>query len=73
MFEILVIPSDIEDLDPSKLDFSWVATEMTENTVNFELNFNSAMYVSYQVEPDTLKVIFRDRYMFVSENSLAII
>ena len=63
--DIQVIASD--DSDRSKLEFEWETTEMTQTSVTFLLRFKDAIYVSTNEEPDYLRVIFRDPYMFVSK------
>lgn len=40
--------------------------------MRLKLTFNSAVYVSAQMEPDILEIVFRDRYLFVGLNDLAI-
>ena len=58
--------------DPQMLDFDWVTSYMDERSVRFQLKFKNAIHVSANSEPDTLRVVFRDRFMFVGVNDLAI-
>jgi len=60
------------DSNPTNLEFKWVTSDMTKRSVNFKLQFSSAIYVSSQAEPDILKVTFHDPYIFVGVNDLAI-
>lgn len=70
VLEIDVIASPYSD--PHQLEFEWVTSGMTKRSVSFQLQFKTAMYVSAQEDSDLLRVIFRDPYMFVGENDLAI-
>ena len=45
VLDLKVIGSSEESVE-SNLEFTWVATEMTERTVKFQLLFKTAMYVS---------------------------
>ena len=45
---------------------------MTEFSVRFQLYFKTAVFVSSNEEPDRIRITFRDRYMFVGVNDLAI-
>ena len=45
---------------------------MSERSVRFKLSFKTARFVSATNSPDILKVTFRDRYMFLGINDLAI-
>ena len=70
VLEINVIPNS--DQDPSLLEFTWELIEMGKNLIKFQLTFEQAVYVSSAYGPDIIQVIFRDRYMFVGTNDLAI-
>lgn len=70
MLQIDVIAS--ADQDPQKLDFEWVTSGMTKRSINFQLQFKTAMYVSAESESDLLRVVFRDPYLFIGQNDLAI-
>ena len=45
---------------------------MTERMIKFRLKFKTAMYVSANEDPDILEATFRDPYLFVSTNDVAI-
>ena len=45
---------------------------MTEHMIKFRLLFRTAMFVSANEDPDILEVTFRDPYLFVSTNDVAI-
>ena len=65
-----MIPGD--ESDPSKLTFDWKVVSMTDRKISIQIYFDSAIYVSANSEPDTLKMSFVDKYMFVSTNNLPI-
>lgn len=69
-FDIVVIPA--EGQDQRNVAFDWVVSEMTQRGIRLKLVFKDAVYVSTQMEPDFLEVVFRDRYLFVAINNLAI-
>jgi len=58
--------------DQKDLDFEWTVIEMTPRRLKFQLTFKTARYVSMQEEPDVLRIIIRDPYLFVSTSNLAI-
>ena len=70
ILDIEVIPGDFSNKD--FLKFEWKTTGMTKRAVTFQIVFQKAIHVSVNEEPDKLRVTFRDRYMFVSINDLAI-
>jgi len=45
---------------------------MTERDITFQLVFKEAIYVSAQYEPDLIQIKFRDPYLFLGTNDLAI-
>ena len=45
---------------------------MTERELTIQLSFKSALYVSSSGEPDTLKVVINDKFMFVSTQDIPI-
>lgn len=45
---------------------------MTKRSVKFQLQFDQAVYVSTKEDPEILRVTFRDPYIFVGVNNLAI-
>ena len=49
VLDLIVIGSSEESV-ANNLEFTWVATEMTERTVKFQLLFKTAMYVSAEGE-----------------------
>ena len=70
VFEVEVIPG--EESDPSTLTFDWNVVSMTDREIAIQIYFDKAVYVSANTEPDTLKLSFVDKYMFVSTNNLPI-
>ena len=68
--DIEVVPSEFSN--PEDLFFDWVTSSMTERSIRFKLSFKTARFVSAKETPDILKVTFRDRYMFLGVNDLAI-
>ena len=68
VFKVEVLPGS--DSDPMKLEFGWKVIEMTERWVSIQMYFEEAMFVSANGEPDTLKITFVDKYMFVGKNNL---
>ena len=46
---------------------------MTKRSVKFKLLFQTARYVSAYEVPDKIRITFYDRYMFVSNQELAIV
>ena len=68
--DIAIVP--YEESKPEFLEFDWSATKMTDQAVTFKLLFKTAMYVSASGEPDIIRITFRDPYMFIGENDLAI-
>ena len=68
VFTVEVIPG--KDSDPSKLDFTWSVQEMTERQILIQMNFEDALYVSANEQPDTMRVTFADKYMFVGTNNI---
>ena len=68
--DIEVVPSQFSK--PEDLFFDWVTSSMTERSIRFKLSFKTARFVSAKETPDILKVTFRDRYMFLGVNDLAI-
>lgn len=71
IFDIIARPSeDNEDEEHAKkLELDWEITEMTERTINFKIIFKTAIHVSQLAasELDIVKVIFRDRHLFLSQ------
>ena len=57
---------------PENLTFKWEVVELADRMVLLRVKFTDAMQVSAYGSPDILKVIFRDPYMFVGINNLAI-
>lgn len=45
---------------------------MTKRSVTFKLRFEQAVFVSAKEDPEILRVTFRDPYIFVGVNNLAI-
>lgn len=45
---------------------------MTKREIRFRLIFENAVHVSQRQGPDTLKVTFRDPYLFIGTNNLSI-
>ena len=68
--DIEVVSSEFSN--PEDLFFDWVTSSMTERSIRFKLSFKTARFVSAKETPDILKVTFRDRYMFLGVNDLAI-
>lgn len=58
--------------DESKLGFKWNATSMAANSITFTLEFENAVHLSAQEDPETLRILIRERRMLISENNLAI-
>ena len=56
--------------EPSNLAFDWVTSDMTDRMIRFKITFKTAMFVSTSGESDTIKVTFRDPYLFVSTNDM---
>lgn len=54
------------------LDFTWEAFQMDQQTIKFKLKFKDAVFVSATGGPDIVRFTFRDRYIFVGQNDLAI-
>ena len=61
-----------QDLRPDNLEFSWEIVDLQKRSALFKLIFRDAMQVSAYGSPDILSVTFRDPYMFVGVNNLAI-
>ena len=45
---------------------------MTERELKIQISFDTAIYISVNDEPELLKLIFNDRFMFVSIDGLPI-
>ena len=45
---------------------------MTETSIKFRMIFEKARYVSAFTDPEILRVIFRDPYIFVSKTGIPI-
>ena len=45
---------------------------MTDREIAIQIYFESAVHVSSNYEPDTLRLSFVDKYMFVATNDLPI-
>ena len=69
-FQVEVIAG--EESDPSNLDFEWDTTAMDSQSLNLQLTFKTAMYVSAYESLEVLRVTFRDRSLFISESGIAI-
>lgn len=69
VLEIEVIASAYSN--PSQLQFEWNLSGMTERDITFQLIFKEAIYVSAQYEPDLISIKFRDPYLFLGTNDLA--
>ena len=59
--------------DPENLKFTWNVKEMTKRHLIIDIIFEKALFVSTEEEKDKLRVTFRDRYLFVSVNDMAIV
>ena len=45
---------------------------MSERELKIQIAFNSALYISVNEEPEILRLVFNDRFMFVSLDDLPI-
>ena len=68
VFTVEVMPGI--DSEPRNLTFDWYATEMTERELKLQIMFDTAVYVSMNNEPETLRITFNDQYMFVSQDNI---
>ena len=71
VFEVEVISGYYSD--PENLKFTWNVKEMTKRHFTIELVFEKALFISTEEEKDKLRVTFRDKYLFVSVNDMAIV
>ena len=70
VFEVEVVNGFYSD--PENLRFSWRVKEMTKRYIILKLIFEKALYVSTEEEKEKLRITFRDKYLFVSVNDMAI-
>ncbi len=64
VLEVSLIKSEFSD--ERDLAYTWEVNAMTENSVIFGMIFDKARYVSAYSDPEILRVVFRDPYLFVS-------
>lgn len=64
VLEVYLLKSEFSD--ERNLAYTWEVSTMTETSVRFSMTFDKARYVSAYSDPEILRVIFRDPYLFVS-------
>ena len=67
-FEISVVAG--ETSYKSNLYFDWSVQAMTKRSLNIQITFKTARFISMEAEPELLRLILRDRYLFVSNMNL---
>jgi len=61
-----------EESDADKLKFTWKVISQTARSLTIQITFENALYVSANLKPETLKIIFRDPLFFTSVYGLGI-
>ena len=70
VLSVEVIPSEFSS--PENMRFEWSVSEMTKRYIRLQLNFETAKFISANAEADRIRITFNDRFMFISEDDLAI-
>jgi len=62
VLEITVVPG--EDSDPARLTLDWIVVSQTSTSLQIQLYFEDAKFVSASSYPDTLQIVVRDPEIF---------
>ena len=58
--------------DPTKVALSWNVTYLGPSEMQLQLKFDNPLYISVEIEPDTLVINFDDEALFVSKQGIKI-
>ena len=56
------------DVSEAKLEFDWYVISMNETFLEIQLVFEHPLYISTGLPYDNLRVLFYDKYTFVSKS-----
>ena len=70
VFQVNILPGS--DSEVSKLDFGWEAISMSPRELKIQIYFKTALYISSNNEPEVLRLVFNDQFMFFSLDNLPI-
>ena len=70
VLEVRILPGI--DSDPSKHKFWWEAVAQTSTTLDLQMVFEDAKFISANADKETLDITFWDEFLFMSEEGLVI-